>query len=254
MVENNLLIIKQNVSTAECKAVVHACLMNDIKYVTIGYDDLEKELPKLNHHLCIPVGSVEYIRKVFDILNIKEPEWNCYPLCLEWLFNRNIREGFVKDVKDGDFVKPIKTKLWTGFVYNSLIDKSLLNDHDREQYDLFEKADKNEKVYISSPVKFIAEYRYYVVEGRIIGNARYDDNEHDVLDPSNDILDKCIKSLVEEYGNNITCSVDTGVLDNGNIALVELNDAWALGLYGRSMKSVDYINMLITRWKQIVNI
>ena len=38
----------------------------------------------------------------------------------------------------------------------------------------------------------------------------------------------------------------------GKTVLVEVNDAWAIGLYGRALDPKDYLNFLGNRWKTIV--
>lgn len=46
-------------------------------------------------------------------------------------------------------------------------------------------------------------------------------------------------------------SLDVGVLDTGETALIECNDAWALGYYKGSLAHKDYIRMLWMRWEQL---
>jgi hypothetical protein len=228
--------------------------MNDIRYHSVDISDLEQYKIGFIDGVYIPVGSVEFVRKVFDISNITEPAWNCYPMSLKSYFHRNVKRGTLGDINNVCFVKPVRTKLWTGVVYDMNIDIKLLSDHDREQYNIINSLSKDNEVWISEPIKFLSEYRYYICNGKCIGNERYDvDGEDDAPTPDITILNNCIDILTKEYNKNLTCSIDLGVLNTGQTSLVELNDGWALGLYGKSLKSIDYLNMLITRWKQIVN-
>ena len=66
-------------------------------------------------------------------------------------------------------------------------------------------------------------------------------------------------SHLEARGNAHPFAVDVGVLANGRTAIVELSDAWALGLYahartpvGTAWKPQDYIEFLQQRWRSIV--
>ena len=45
---------------------------------------------------------------------------------------------------------------------------------------------------------------------------------------------------------------DIGLLDNGEFAVVELNDAWACGKY-KEISNADYYRFLRTRWDEIIS-
>lgn len=49
-------------------------------------------------------------------------------------------------------------------------------------------------------------------------------------------------------------SLDIGVLEPGETALIECNDAWALGYYRGTLSHRDYIDMLWRRWDQIARL
>ena len=95
---------------------------------------------------------------------------------------------------------------------------------------------------ISEPVRFISEYRYFVMEGKIVDCRRYaGDFKHS---PALTIVEKAI----ETYRNApIAYSIDFGVTDDGRTLLVECNDAYSLGPYG--CDSLELTKMFILRWK-----
>jgi hypothetical protein len=47
--------------------------------------------------------------------------------------------------------------------------------------------------------------------------------------------------------------LDWGELEWGEPALVEVNDAWALGFYKGTLSDKDYIEMLYARWQQLIS-
>jgi hypothetical protein len=62
-------------------------------------------------------------------------------------------------------------------------------------------------------------------------------------------VSECILDVHEELGHPFAC--DVGVLSNGLTAIVEINDAWAIGLYGKCLQPREYTDFLFTRWKSI---
>ena len=104
---------------------------------------------------------------------------------------------------------------------------------------------------MSEPVSFVSEWRYYVVGGVVKGFGRYDpDGADDAPLPDTNIVADAVLAM-SAAGANLTYGLDFGVLDTGETVLVECNDAYALGLYGKALSSKDYMNMLKVRWDQI---
>jgi hypothetical protein len=107
-------------------------------------------------------------------------------------------------------------------------------------------------------VRFLSETRLYVLGGQVIGQARYDQDgaddapEASVLEAARAIVLLARSASTGAAGrDNVHCSIDLGVLDTGATALVECNDAWALGLYGRSLHPTHYLALLASRWRQL---
>ena len=56
--------------------------------------------------------------------------------------------------------------------------------------------------------------------------------------------------MVKDFINNPKAyCIDVGILDNGETALIEINDAFSIGKY--SMSNEVYAELLITRWNEI---
>jgi hypothetical protein len=241
-------VILQNPSSYETRAIRSAILMLD--GVAVFSSTLES-LSAFRVDLAwgaMPVGSVEFVRQAMAIAGLREPANMSYPMQAMPYLRRQVRETVAGAVSERAFVKPVRTKKFTGFVYDPASDPASLGEHDREQHAAFASAHADEPVWTSEPVSFVSEWRYYVSRGRLMGSARYD--PHDTPDapaPDMALVLECIKAI----GNFSSFAIDFGVLDTGETALVEVNDGWAIGLYGGAMSNVDYFTFLRNRWSDL---
>lgn len=99
-------------------------------------------------------------------------------------------------------------------------------------------------VWCSEKVKFLSEWRIWVLEGEIVGLSPYR-GQWDLF-PDADVLKKAVKaykSAPKAY------ALDFGITDEGKTLLVEVSDAYALSSFG--LDSVLYTKILITRWKEL---
>ena len=192
----------------------------------------------------IPVGSVEWCQNVYgDIV----PDY--YPDFLSSYFYRKIwkTSGFV-DYKrfkiDGLFIKPADNyKSWDGH--------------------LFSEEDKNinyGEVWCSEVVDFINEWRYYVVDGKVVCSAWYDGkiSDADVLaglaKPPQDLGKDLLNKL--EKGKYCGC-IDMGEIElDGDLllVLVEACHPFAVGWYQEPPDAECYCNFLISGYKYMKNI
>jgi hypothetical protein len=126
-----------------------------------------KELITKNDVFC---GHVNICKQIWKNLGLKVPELDCYPKELKEYFGRNIQKMKLKKFKDilkqnencvNYFVKPISNKLFTGYVCVLPQDLNKLT------------CSMNTEVYVSSYVKFDAEFRAYVYKNKIVDVFRY---------------------------------------------------------------------------------
>lgn len=142
------------------------------------------------------------------------------------------------EIKYPLFVKPVKGKLFNGQVVGSKGELELFRYCD-------ENSDLNTPIIISEPVNFLAEYRTFVLNGKILDSKRYM-GSYKIL-PDYEIIEKAIA----DYKNApIAYSIDFGVTDDGKTLLVECNDAYSLGPYG--VNNMDLTRMFILRWNEII--
>jgi hypothetical protein len=199
-----------------------------------------EDIPKQPRSGWMPVGTVEFCRAAMAHQGIPEPDPLDYPEGLAaypgginshrlGVF-ADLPEGWTPENHQGIHGKPYRTKLpqneWrpdTPFWYGPW--------H-----------------------RFGPEYRFYVLQGVILGYGRYDDKDDDPEDRLE--LDwTAVRGMVETYQRNGApkgYALDVGVSDqDGRTYLIEINDGWALGLYKGTCSPRDYLRLLQARWEGI---
>lgn len=246
------LVLRQNVSTAETRAVAQACLLSDIPCRVAALDGLAGHAEALKAG-ALPVGSVEFVRAAMGFAGIAEPVNLSYPKALRPMLGRELRRARAGTVLGTWFVKPVTTKAFTGFVFDTMRAPEDYDAHDREQYDAFMALPHDTEVWMSEPVRFRSEWRYYVCAREVLGSSRYDaDGADDAPAPDEAFLHDAVRLMAASAGP-AAYAIDLGVLDSGETVLVEVNDAWALGLYGRAVEPRRYLDLLATRWSELVH-
>ena len=198
----------------------------------------------------LPIGSVEFIQDFCAKSGIRLPsaigfdEW-----LLPWL-HRDIRPTSVADIAsqaDPVFIKPRQEiKRFSGFVLNGD------TPFEKEQRNILKTLPQDFPVWVSEVVSWQSEWRYYVVQGMIIGAGRYDpDGADDAPKPAFDEVKACVDRFESSGDAPAGYAMDFGVLDTGKTALVEINDGWALGYYPGSLNQLNYAKLLFARWCQI---
>jgi len=193
-------------------------------------DSLERHQPALRAG-ALPVGSVEFVRQAMALAGIQEPPNLSYPRRCEPFLGRTIERRRAGSVIGRWFVKPVQTKLFNGFVVDTMQDPAELDEHDREQHAIFMALHENTEVLVCEPVEFRGEWRFYVdprQSSAAIAWARYDDHpEEDV--PIPDIA--VVRAFIAAIGIEHPYAADFAVNADGQTVLVEVNDFWALRLY-----------------------
>lgn len=213
-------------------------------------------------------GEIDVIFHAMKKLGI-EYSYTDYPECLKPYLYRKVWEDELGNVKrelfeegylkNPIFIKPKdKLKRFTGFVLETIDDLSNCKN-----------AGNQTKIWCSEPVTFVDEYRCYFLwdtsEVGIIddfrGEYKVKIGNHKGLVPTHTILETVRK--VGYYLTNPTNSflgekadfpnafaLDFGTLPNGHVALIEMNDAFSLGLY-KGCSDNFYAECLIARWKEL---
>ncbi len=205
---------------------------------------LHRNQLKLNEHTLV-VGNNPIIETVFKRIGFQQ-ELNSYPISLRAYLKRSIwettigqliSESYSKEISN-IFIKPKqKAKLFTGFVIQSNDDLHQLNT-----------ISKNTELYCSSVVEWQSEYRVFVNKSKIVGMKNYDGNPDIALDLEE--IKRAIKEFEVSDERTDGYSLDFGLLSNGETALIEWNDGYALGSYG--LDKEVYTDLILSRWNEIL--
>lgn len=60
--------------------------------------------------------------------------------------------------------------------------------------------------------------------------------------------------MVEAYQRQSGYALDVGRLASGHVVLVEVNAAWALGFYRGTCTGADYLTLVATRWREMMEV
>ena len=208
-------------------------------------------------------GDIDVMFHAMKKLGI-EYSYNDYPGELKPYLHRNIweeklghirgeilEEGFLKNPI---FIKPKdKLKRFTGFVVETVDDLANCNG-----------ASNDTDIWCSEPVVFVSEFRCYlrkewsgfrISEGRVLtfGSFKKDYNQDDYLKVA-----EFITKLPFEATSKLpsACALDFGIISTGEVALIEVNDAFSLGLYNccngtEEFYKANYCECLIQRWDDL---
>ncbi len=255
------MVIRQDAATAadgdlvaaESGSALIACSLLDIPARKCALEGLERFRDVLRAG-ALPVGSVEFVREAMRLAGICEPQPLSYPLELDRFLGRAVDISMIGDLRGSVFVKPVTTKQFTGFVWHEFAPPADYSEHDLEQLLAMRKLPATTPVWVSDRVKFVSEWRYYVRDSRVVGRARYDpEGEKDAPEPDMDVVLAAIREMATSPNCPAAYGLDMGVLADGRTVMVELNDAWALGHYGRALEPKDYLGLLAARWAQVLS-
>ena len=247
------IVRQKDFSPIETRVATKYALLNDNPVITTTVRELDLYVDGLWSGDYLPIGSVEFVRQAMRLAGIQEPPNITYPSVLRPFLKRNVEQRIAGSVFHA-FVKPIETKLFTGFVFDAMQDPQTLDEFTAEQHEAFMSLPADHLVWVSEVMKWSAECRYYVREGKLLGYGRYDDGPDDWPEPPIDFVQQVIDVYESQNLNTpIAYSLDIGMLDWGEPALVEVNDAWALGFYKGTLSDKDYIEMLYDRWQQLIS-
>lgn len=202
-----------------------------------GFGDVD-EIDDLSPEVGV-AGFLCDVWNALDKMGVQRPPSLDYPEELQGFLYRDIEKAKIKDVlgrvQEGIFCKPVKQKLFTGFVYTgSLADDTRLAPYDPE-----------EEVWLSPVIDFLSEYRCYIMRGDVIAVCHYKGDPFLPLDKGT--VTRAVEAFLPSAP--VAYSLDFGIDDQGRTVLVEVNDAYSLGAYG--IRSWLYSSMLELRWQQM---
>jgi hypothetical protein len=232
---------------------IQYAITTDTDIVSVSLENLADHADLLRQGATLPIGTVEFIREAMALVGIAEPENLSYPDMLKPYLFRQVKRLEAGRVIGHWFIKPTTTKAFTGFVCDTLGNPEHLNGYERIQYQAFLSLPPETPVWVSEPVTWLSEVRYYIIDGKVRGEGRYDDAPDDMPMPDRELVNQMAALMAAAENAPVAFSLDVGVLDSGQTALVECNDAWALGFYKGTLSRAAYIELLWRRWQQLQN-
>ena len=191
-------------------------------------------------------GDIDVMFHAMKKLGI-EYSYNDYPEFLKPYLHRKVwedelgnirREIFAEGyLKNPIFIKPKdKLKRFTGFVLETVEDLANCKG-----------AGNQTKVWCSEPVVFIDEFRCYFKKGTkpVIGCYKESFNDSNRIK-----IQHFLNNLILGREFPDAFALDLGILSTGEVTLVEMNDAFSLGLY-KGCPPDFYAKCLIERWNEL---
>ena len=189
----------------------------------------------------IVVGGIGYARRAFERLGLDVPHLDPVPASLQAFAGRQLWKSTIGEVRrrvnagEAIFVKPLpdQPKRFTGQVlasFRDLIPTAHLEDA--------------ELVDCSEPVRFLAEYRCFVLRSDVLGVRPYTGDP--LLFPDPRMIEQAIAAF---EGAPSSYTLDVAITDDERTLLVEINDAYACGAYG--LPPADYARFIAARWAEL---
>ena len=186
------------------------------------------------------VGGVSIITRKMKEYGIRVTEYD-YPDILREFMGRKVHRDTLGSILQKPdewpvFVKPVRDKVFVGFVLRSEKDVPRLR-----------KASSEEPVLCSEVISFTTEWRAFVRYGNIWDVRPYRGDWHKHYDEK--MLDRAVGLFKDAPAGY---AMDIGVTERGQTLLVEINDGFALGCYGAD--PIQYAKLLSARWCELVGI
>lgn len=191
-------------------------------------------------------GSIRTTRTALAIVGAKQPVNVDIPNCLREFAYRDVWETTLTQIRRSGkkvHIKPLEIqKGFGGHVYHRGESET-------------KGLPGNMKILASERVWFGAEFRAYVLRGKVIFSEAETKEERDF-----------VKKLIKHYRNApVAYAIDCGWMvteevynyhndfrTNGKLAIVEINEGFSAGLADSSMPAIDYAKLTEARWKEIV--
>lgn len=196
-------------------AVLNFCNQHNIPREYVNFEDIKKK-----GLWVTPVGSCKFCEALLN----KPVSPDYYP---KWLTEHLHRKVWLEEKwpgKVGIFIKPADSyKKFTGFITHGK----------------WAGKKGSGPYWCSERVNFINEWRYYVANGEVLVSGWYAGNDHNATAP------KLTMDIPKDYCG----ALDFGILDTGELALVEAQHPYAIGWYGDSSDNAKYVKFLVEGWK-----
>lgn len=226
----------------EARAVKQYCLMLNLPCQS--YEKPEQLSIRDIESAHLVQGSVPAITQILTRIGIETPSPNYYPVCLSKYIARSISMTTFKHALEMAKTNPLFVKSYN---WKAMTGQIITPDNIDECRHQLKPTDK---ALCSEIVNFVQEFRVYILHDEIIAISRYDENDTDDMTINVDIIIEAANQM-RIHHNQVAYVMDWGITDDGQLLLVENNDAWAIGLY-KPLAYRQYTTLLQARWQEIV--
>ena len=200
----------------------------------------------------IVLDYIEQCNSIFAKFGIT-PRIPDYPDVLEPFLGRKIWKDTINSISRseekwsaGYFVKPIKSKAFTGKIISSISDLVGCGNYSQDY-----------EVLVSEPLDICAEWRCFIIYDEIVDVRPYGlllDRSRKSYKYHYDfkVLDSMLEAFISWEKRPTACSLDICVTKDERTLLVEINDAYALGCYG--LASIFYAKLISARWSELLGV
>lgn len=217
----------------------------------IPYHNIDEIYDRVNRE-DIVLDYIGQCNSIFSKFGV-EPSIPDYPKVMDKFLGRKVWKDTINSISRseekwsaGYFVKPVRSKAFTGKIISSISDLVGCGNYS-EDYD----------VLVSEPLDICAEWRCFIIYDEIVDVRPYGL----LLDRSRKsyryhydfkVLDSMMEAFISWEKRPTACSLDICVTKDGQTLLVEINDAYALGCYG--LASIFYAKLISARWSQLLGV
>jgi conserved hypothetical protein len=217
----------------------------------IPYHKIDEIYDRVNRE-DIVLDYIDQCNSIFSKFGI-EPSIPDYPKVMDKFLGRKICKDTINSISRseakwsaGYFVKPVRSKVFTGKIISSISDLVGCGNYS-EDYD----------VLVSESLDICAEWRCFILYDEIVDVRPYGlllDRNRKSYKYHYDfkVLDSMLEAFISWEERPMACSLDICVTKDGQTLLVEINDAYSLGCYG--LASVFYAKLISARWSQLLGV
>lgn len=235
--------LRRNDNSKEAQAIMIVCALQKIPYIRVAKG---QKVPDD----YVPCGSIEFCEGVLGCNVV--PDY--YPDFLKQYLFRKVSISYTWPRDRKMFVKPAdRYKRFTG----------------RLSVPGSFKGKKKGPYWISEPIKFVDEWRFYIADGKVLCGEWYAGDEENMPDaPDISYKDSWFLTvpiggrpltkmeMLQKRGISFPAgfcgAVDFGLTEQGDFALVESQHPYACGWYGKQHEL--YCQWLIDGWKYMNSI
>lgn len=191
--------------------------------------------PEFTGGKCCVYGETLFARFIAEHLKLQllDPPHDWLPALPEEFRKRKVDHMTVSEARKiahRSFIKPVDDKTFKAQVFDS---GSELPSH----------LEESEFVLVAEPLKWVVEYRFFLLNGKALTGSVYSRNGELDETPGSPGDFEIAQKLAETVAGDLPAGVvvDVGIIDERGWAVVEANPAWGSGIYQCDPEKVLYV-------------